>query len=136
MQGGFEEWFISFKEKNKYHQEKNLFYQLKIHLSKNNFNGWVISLRQELKLAVGVREALSWLKGRHFSYIQVELDAKLVIEGLNMDSNVFTLDLIFSDIKEKLRSFVEISFLFYKQDVNMTIHLLVRDFISRPGCVE
>ncbi|XP_019153457.1 PREDICTED: uncharacterized protein LOC109149921 [Ipomoea nil] len=70
--------------------------------------------------AIGEREALTWIKDSHLDNIQVESDYLEHVNGIIHGHNTFSsFDLIIDDIKEIVRGFDNISFLFVKRSANM-----------------
>ncbi|XP_019199772.1 PREDICTED: uncharacterized protein LOC109193373 [Ipomoea nil] len=77
--------------------------------------------------AIGVREALKWLKALQYDNIHVEMDCLHVAKNIHHQHLISSFDLILHDIRELAKSFTNVSFLFAKRSLNRVAHLLARE---------
>ncbi|XP_019153886.1 PREDICTED: uncharacterized protein LOC109150431 [Ipomoea nil] len=70
--------------------------------------------------AIGVREALKWIKDLQYDFIQLQLYSSF--------------DLIINDVKELAKDFLNINFLFAKRSANKVAHLLTRETLFKSDC--
>ena len=81
----------------------------------------------EIAEAIGVREALSWIKDRNWHHITIETDSLLVVQALRstirMDSYFGS---IIADCLSILQSLPSVCILFVRRSANMAAHLLAR----------
>ncbi|XP_073130840.1 uncharacterized protein [Henckelia pumila] len=88
--------------------------------------------------ALGIREALSWLKELDYYHFQIESDAKIVIDALNSSvSDHSSLGLLIEDCKLLVEEFQSCLFYFVRRSANQVAHALARavgslsDFVGR-----
>nr|GMD12674.1 uncharacterized protein LOC109155154 [Ipomoea batatas] len=86
--------------------------------------------------AIGVREALKWLKIMELDTVIIESDALLVTQGINGVCGVSSFDLILEDIRKLAKGFSCISFVFVKRSANSAAHLLARKAVLNADCME
>ncbi|XP_030487389.1 uncharacterized protein LOC115704315 [Cannabis sativa] len=80
--------------------------------------------------ALGVKEALSWLKDKGWNMVEVETDSLLTVQAVSSNqqmSSVF--GLIAHDCKILLSSLPNVSFCFVRRSVNKIVH-----FVARRSC--
>ena len=84
-------------------------------------------INSELGEALGVREALSWIKRRQWSNVVVETDSLLVVQALraNMGMTSYFGNII-DDCKLLLRDLVSVSVYFVKRSANEAANALAR----------
>lgn len=95
---------------------------------------WRGNFQPKLAEAIGVREALKWLKDMQYDNIQVETDALLVIKGLNNATTDSSFDLVLEDIRLIANDFHNISFAFVKRSANSAAHVLAREAVFNADC--
>lgn len=81
--------------------------------------------------AVAIREALSWLKNHNVEKVQVEFDALLVVQGMLLDEEESSFDLIIHDVKELLHHLAHSQLSFVKRSANQIVHTLTRESVYR-----
>ncbi|KAM6585124.1 hypothetical protein CsatB_012126 [Cannabis sativa] len=89
------------------------------------------SVSPELAEAMGIREALSWLKNHPFSQAIVETDSLVCAEAIR-SAEVFASSFgsVVDDCKKILESLSNVSLLFVKRSVNCAAHFVARHSIS------
>ncbi|XP_062076048.1 uncharacterized protein LOC133780194 [Humulus lupulus] len=93
----------------------------------------------ELGEALGVREALSWLKGRNWMQAVIETDSVLVVQALR--SNI-TMDSYFGcvieDCKVLWKDLSYVSILFVKRSANGAAHALAKEssFVAERSLIK
>lgn len=86
--------------------------------------------------AMGIREVLSWCKSKGLDFVQVEKNSLVVFSELTSVSNRSTVSLLVDDVKELLKSFEHVTFLFAKRSTNKIAHVLARDALFITDCRE
>lgn len=81
----------------------------------------------KLAEAMGIREALKWLKSIQVDHAQIETDALLVVEAVKHSTCCTSFDLILNDIRNLADDFSSLSFVFVKRSANKAAHSLARD---------
>lgn len=81
--------------------------------------------------AIGVREALKWIKEMKLDHVQVETNCLQVIKGIQNQPMVSSFDLIINDIEEIARDFSNLCFLFSKRSANKAAHMLAREALFK-----
>lgn len=84
--------------------------------------------------AIGVREALSWIKQLGYSYVEVEMDAANVLQEINHPFMFSPSSILIHDIKEIARSIPQANFSFVKRSANTVAHELARAACSMSEC--
>lgn len=79
--------------------------------------------------AIGIREALNWIKSLGVTKVQVESDALTVIQNINSQSDWTSFDFIIEDIRQAANLFLDISFVFARRSANMAAHKLAREAV-------
>ncbi|KAM6585157.1 hypothetical protein CsatB_012159 [Cannabis sativa] len=89
------------------------------------------SVSPELAEAMGIREALSWLKNHPFSQAIVETDSLVCAEAIR-SAEVFASSFgsVVDDCKKILESLSNVSLLFVKRSANCAAHFVARHSIS------
>ncbi|XP_060959451.1 uncharacterized protein LOC133030657 [Cannabis sativa] len=89
------------------------------------------SVSPELAEAMGIREALSWLKNHPFSQAIVETDSLVCAESIR-SAEVFASSFgsVVDDCKKFLESLSNVSLLFVKRSANCAAHFVARHSIS------
>ncbi|XP_030502725.2 uncharacterized protein LOC115717895 [Cannabis sativa] len=89
------------------------------------------SVSPELAEAMGIREALSWLKNHPFSQAIVETDSLVCAESIR-SAEVFASSFgsVVNDCKKLLESLSNVSLLFVKRSANCAAHFVARHSIS------
>lgn len=85
-----------------------------------------VSYQEKEAEAIGIKEALKWIKDKGFDRIQVEMDALLVLQGIQTESLITSFDLIVNNVRELAKHFNSVSFMFVKRSANSAAHLLAR----------
>lgn len=80
--------------------------------------------------AMAVREALSWLKNRDISQVQVETDSLQIIQSLKLNVEDSSFDLVISDVKDLLCSLSHVTIFHARRIANSVAHRLVREAYS------
>ncbi|XP_031107832.1 uncharacterized protein LOC116012436 [Ipomoea triloba] len=86
--------------------------------------------------AMGVKEALKWVKSMNMDNLQVESDCLQVINGINSDLTISSFDLILNDVRKLASCFTNICFLFVKRSANRVAHILAREALSLSECSD
>ncbi|XP_073153865.1 uncharacterized protein [Henckelia pumila] len=77
--------------------------------------------------ALGIREALNWLKELDYHHFQIESDAKIVIDALNSSvSDQSSLGLLIEYCKLLIEDFQSCLFYFNRRSANQVAHALAR----------
>ncbi|XP_019200084.1 PREDICTED: uncharacterized protein LOC109193683 [Ipomoea nil] len=98
---------------------------------------WPSIFRPNEAEAIGIREALTWIKDSNLDNIQVESGCLLLVNGIIHGHDTFSsFDLIISDIREIASDFDNISFLFAKRSTNRVAHLLAREALPMYGYMD
>lgn len=83
----------------------------------------------ELAEALGVREALSWLKRKQLHAVVVKTDSLMVVQSIRSALPMLSyFGSIISDCKELLVELSDVSLLFIRQSANSVAHFLARAF--------
>lgn len=96
---------------------------------------WKGNLQAKEAEAIGVREALKWIKNLNLEMVQVEMDAQLVFQSLKSQNPISSFDLIINDINGLARGY-NLSFLFAKRSANIAAHKLARNALFKSDCIE
>ncbi|XP_062091061.1 uncharacterized protein LOC133797237 [Humulus lupulus] len=81
----------------------------------------------EVAEAMGVREALSWLKQRSWTHVIIEIDSLLVVQAIRSSiSMVSYFGNIVDECKSLLKECQNVSVLFIKRSANRAAHALAR----------
>lgn len=86
-----------------------------VHAMEMNWKGLY---QPRLAEAIGIREALNWIKSLGVCNVQVESDASTVIDSIRSESDWTAYDLIIEDIRSLAKSFSNISFVFARRSAN------------------
>nr|GMD14271.1 uncharacterized protein LOC109154289 [Ipomoea batatas] len=80
--------------------------------------------------AIAIREALTWTKSRGISNIQVESDALQIVHSLKHNVDDSSFDLVILDIKDMLRSLINVDISHVNHTANIVAHNLARKACS------
>nr|GMC57892.1 uncharacterized protein LOC109177101 [Ipomoea batatas] len=86
--------------------------------------------------ALGVKEALKWLKELNEDQVEVESDSLKVTNDIPSGSMITSFDLIVNDIRKLASDFVNLSFLFGKRSADRGVHFLTRVALSKSDRVD
>nr|GMC64734.1 uncharacterized protein LOC109164833 [Ipomoea batatas] len=84
--------------------------------------------------ALGVREALSWIKQLNYTHVEVEMDAANVLHEINHPQGFSPVKVLIHDVKEIARSVPHVIFSFVKRSANRVAHELARAACSMSEC--
>uniref|UniRef100_A0A803PEK6 Reverse transcriptase domain-containing protein n=1 Tax=Cannabis sativa TaxID=3483 RepID=A0A803PEK6_CANSA len=86
--------------------------------------------------AMGVREALSWIKTLSLHKCVLETDSLVVVQAIRSSIDMISLfGLVIKDCKELLATLRNVSIYFVKRSVNSVAHAFARASSSYPDCV-
>ncbi|KAM6543464.1 hypothetical protein CsatB_007911 [Cannabis sativa] len=86
--------------------------------------------------AMGIRQALSWIKARHWQKVVLETDCLSVVQALR--SSIFmisTFGQVVNDCKAMLNVLKNVSIYFVRRSTNMVAHKFARASVSFPDCI-
>ncbi|KAK9088929.1 hypothetical protein Scep_028011 [Stephania cephalantha] len=87
--------------------------------------------------AIGVREALSWLKEGNMLQVTVETDAQVVVQALSSNSKDLSyFGSLIDDCTELLTDMLSYKVCFVRRSANLAAHKIAREASSRPGRYE
>ncbi|KAM6552927.1 hypothetical protein CsatB_013689 [Cannabis sativa] len=90
----------------------------------------------ELAESIGIREALSWIKGHGWQHVIVETDCLTVVQALRSTIDMISpFGQVILECKELLSALKTVSVLFVKRSANMVAHNCARASILYPGCI-
>uniref|UniRef100_A0A803PT87 RNase H type-1 domain-containing protein n=1 Tax=Cannabis sativa TaxID=3483 RepID=A0A803PT87_CANSA len=110
-----------------------------------NFNGELISAfagvkigrgSPELAEAIGIREALGWLKNHGYTRAEVETDSLVCVEAIRSRASFTSgFGLIVEDCKTILKSLINVSIFFVKRSANRAAHFVAHHSMSFAECM-
>ena len=86
--------------------------------------------------AIGVREALSWLKDHNFNNIIIEMDAKQVFDSIKGPSGSSAFHAIIDDCKTLINEISCVKISFIRRSVNQVAHSIAKASASISGSKE
>ncbi|XP_031112158.1 uncharacterized protein LOC116016135 [Ipomoea triloba] len=86
--------------------------------------------------AIGMREALSWLKDTCLGEVDVETDSQLVFKAISGHDFTSAFGLIICDIKELASQINDVDFCFAKRSANRAAHTVAREAVYESDCGE
>ena len=86
--------------------------------------------------ALGIKEALSWLKAQGLDRFILESDVKVVVESIRSSATPFSFGLVIADCQDLLSSFHEVKLCFVYRTANAVAHLLARSSVNTSGLVD
>ncbi|XP_060965628.1 uncharacterized protein LOC115720204 [Cannabis sativa] len=110
-----------------------------------NSNGELISafagvkigrVSPELAEAIGIREALGWLKNHGYTRAEVETDSLVCVEAIRSRASFTSgFGLIVEDCKTILKSLINVSIFFVKCSANRAAHFVAHHSMSFAECM-
>uniref|UniRef100_A0A803QMV6 RNase H type-1 domain-containing protein n=1 Tax=Cannabis sativa TaxID=3483 RepID=A0A803QMV6_CANSA len=110
-----------------------------------NSNGELISVfagvkigrvSPELAEAMGIREALSWLKDHEYTRAEVETDSLVCVEAIRSTTSfTSSFELIVEDCKTILKSLINVSIFFVKRSANRVAYFVARHSMIFAECM-
>uniref|UniRef100_A0A803Q085 RNase H type-1 domain-containing protein n=1 Tax=Cannabis sativa TaxID=3483 RepID=A0A803Q085_CANSA len=86
--------------------------------------------------AMGVREALSWIKTFPWQLVTLETDSLVVVQALRSSMDMISLfGLVIKDCKNLLATMCNVSIFFVKRSTNSVAHAFARASSSYSDCV-
>ncbi|KAM6588282.1 hypothetical protein CsatA_010887 [Cannabis sativa] len=96
------------------------------------FNGQVEPVLAE---AIGIREALSWIKDSRWQDVYVETDCLNVVQAIHCSTEMISLfGLVIKDCKKMLANLNNVFVSFIKRSANVVAHSFARAAILYPDC--
>ncbi|KAM6564548.1 hypothetical protein CsatB_024546 [Cannabis sativa] len=93
-------------------------------------------VRPELAEAIGVREALSWIKNKQWTQVTLETDCLVVVQAIRNPTRMISL---FGDVIRECQNLLVVlrgvSISFVKRSANLVAHKIARAAISYPDRV-
>ena len=86
--------------------------------------------------ALGVREVLSWLRGKQLDDVIIESDSQVTINHLRQSSCISPLGSIIDDCKNLASHFANVCFKFVKRSANKAAHAMAQAALSMSDCME
>uniref|UniRef100_A0A803Q5E7 procollagen-proline 4-dioxygenase n=1 Tax=Cannabis sativa TaxID=3483 RepID=A0A803Q5E7_CANSA len=91
----------------------------------------------EVVEALGIKEALSWIKSNNWQKVEVETDSLLVVQAIRSDHNMSsTFGLITKDCHALLLSLTDVNLRFIKRSVNRVAHAVASHARFFPSCTS
>ncbi|XP_060972219.1 uncharacterized protein LOC133038174 [Cannabis sativa] len=85
--------------------------------------------------AIGIREALSWIKDSRWQDVYVETDCLNVVQAIHCSTEMISLfGLVIKDCKTLLANLNNVSVSFIKRSANVVAHSFARAAILYPDC--
>ncbi|KAM6555534.1 hypothetical protein CsatB_002553 [Cannabis sativa] len=89
----------------------------------------------EVAEAIGVREALSWIKNRNWPRVVVETDCLTVVQALRSSVHMISLfGQIINECKQLMLELGHVSVFFVERPANVVAHSFARAFHFHSGC--
>ncbi|KAM6549548.1 hypothetical protein CsatB_021224 [Cannabis sativa] len=90
----------------------------------------------EVAEAIGVREALSWIKNRNWPRVVVETDCLTVVQALRSSVHMISLfGQIINECKQLMLELSHVSVFFVKRSANVVAHSFARASHFHSGCI-
>ncbi|CAH9136906.1 unnamed protein product [Cuscuta epithymum] len=96
---------------------------------------WIGVLSPLVAELIGIREALSWAKGRGWDRVDVESDSSGAISEILKESSISLVGVLDGDIREIASCFMDISFFHVKRSANRASHELAKAACSVFDCI-
>ncbi|KAM6569414.1 hypothetical protein CsatB_017399 [Cannabis sativa] len=94
------------------------------------------SVTPKVAEAIGIREALSWIKRHNWQQVTLETDCLTVVQAIRSEVNMISMfGQIIQECKSLLFELKTISVLFVKRSANVVAHNCARASIFFPGCI-
>uniref|UniRef100_A0A803P228 RNase H type-1 domain-containing protein n=1 Tax=Cannabis sativa TaxID=3483 RepID=A0A803P228_CANSA len=93
------------------------------------------SFATEVVEAIGVKEALSWLKDKNWNKVEIETDSMLTVQVIRASHRMsYVFDLVINDCKLLLSNLPNVSLHFVRQSANRVAHYVARYSRFLSGC--
>ncbi|XP_060960654.1 uncharacterized protein LOC133031222 [Cannabis sativa] len=85
--------------------------------------------------AIGIKEALSWIKNKKWQNVQVETDSMVTVQGIRSNQKMnSTFGLVVQDCQFLLSSLNNVNLFFIRRSANRVAHVIARHSRFFPGC--
>ncbi|KAM6553938.1 hypothetical protein CsatB_014700 [Cannabis sativa] len=89
----------------------------------------------EVVEALGIKEALSWIKSKNWQKVEIETDSLLAVQAIRSDHNMSSIfGLITKDCFELLLSLIDVKLRFVKRPANRVAHAVARHARFTSSC--